>query len=120
VIREASDRIREKSHRERLARCSDGAKPTTLVPIRDLSRHPRSPKRLGHQIAATGHGSLSAGLSKRFIRSGWGDFGASFGRPRFRGIVEPHRQRDPTAYRVDFQNFDADDIARLRKPCADP
>jgi IS5 family transposase len=28
----------------------------------------------------------------RFIPFGWGDFGSSFGRPRFWGIVQPHRQ----------------------------
>src|SRR5262249_10043075 len=28
--------------------------------------------------------------------------------------IEPHCQRDPTAFRVDLQHFDTDDIARLR------
>jgi hypothetical protein len=29
-------------------------------------------------------------------------------------LIEPHCQRDPTAFRVDLQDFDTDDIARLR------
>jgi hypothetical protein len=29
-------------------------------------------------------------------------------------LIEPHRQRDPAAFRVDIEHFDTDDIAKLR------
>src|SRR5262249_46773094 len=59
------------------------------------------------------HGELVE-FDTLILRSGWGDFCACGGRPRFRRLIEPHCQRDPTAFRVDLQYFDTDDIARLR------
>src|SRR6266446_3159005 len=54
------------------------------------------------------------GRSGAFLRFCWGDFGACCGRPGFQSLIEPHRQRDPTALWVGLQHFDADDIAGLR------
>ena len=114
TIREAPDRISENELLARLVRCSPGREAAALVPPPDLTRQPGSPKRLDHRIPASRSGIVSASGSEGLIWFGWDDFGASFGRPRFRGIIEPHRQRDPTAYRVDFQDLDTDHIARLR------
>ena len=33
---------------------------------------------------------------------------------RVRSLIEPHGQRDPTAFRVDIHHFDTDNVARLR------
>ena len=89
-----------------------------LLPSWGLTTQPRSPKRLGHRVAAGGHGIASAcarlGGSETFIRIRWGDFGACCGRPRFQRLIEPHCQRNPTAFRVDLQHFDSDDIAGRR------
>src|SRR5215472_17137617 len=89
-----------------------------LLPAWGLIRQPRSPERLGHRVAAGGPGIAQARTrlagSGTFLRSCWGDFCVCCGRPRFRNLIEPHCQRDPTAFRVDLQHFDADDIARLR------
>src|SRR5436305_2018333 len=86
--------------------------------VAGFTLQPGSPKRLSHCIAASGRGIIPAcgrlGGSETFIRSRWGDFGACFGRSRFRGFIEPHRQRDPSAFWVDLQHLDTDDIARLR------
>src|SRR6266446_2419948 len=93
-------------------------RPAALLPPWGLARQPRPPKRLSHSIAAGWHGIASAGTrlgrSETVLRSRWGDFGACCGRPRFRSLIEPHCQRDPTALRVDLQHFDTDDIAGLR------
>src|SRR5215813_10818585 len=98
----------------------DAAKPP-LLPAWDLTRQPRSPKRLGHRVAAGGRGIVSArtclGGSATFFRSRWGDPGGCRGGPRLRGFIEPQRQRDPAAFWVDFQDLDTDDIAGLRN-CA--
>src|SRR5215831_19572475 len=92
--------------------------PAALLPAWGLIRQPRSPKRLGHRVAAGGPGMARARTplagSETFLRSRRGDFVACGGRPRFRRLIEPHCQRDPTAFRVDFQHLDTDDIARLR------
>jgi hypothetical protein len=83
-----------------------------------LTGQPCSPKRLGHPVAAGGHGIASArtrlGGSEAFVRSRWGDRGACCSWPSIRGFIEPHRQRDSTAFWVDLQHLDTDDIARLR------
>jgi hypothetical protein len=97
---------------------NSGTKARALLLSWGLTSQPRSPKRLGHRIAAGGPGIASActrvGGSETFLRSRWAEFGACRRRPRSRGFLEPHRQRDPTALRRDFQNLDTDDIAGLR------
>src|SRR5580693_563016 len=95
-----------------------GTKAGALLLSWGLTSQPRSPKRLGHRIAAGGPGIASActrlGGSETLLRSRWGGFGACRRRPRSRGFLEPHRQRDPRAFRLDFQDLDTDDIAGLR------
>ena len=93
-------------------------RPAVLLPSWGLTTQPRSPKRLGHRVAAGGHGIASAcarlGGSESFLRSRWAEFGACCRRPRCGGFIEPHRQRDPTPFRLDLQHLDMDDIAGLR------
>ena len=93
-------------------------KPVALLLSWGLSSQPRSPKCLGYRIAAGGHGIASGcarlGGSETFLRSRWAEFGACCRRPRCRGIIEPHRQRDPTSFRLDLQHLDTDNIAGLR------
>ena len=52
---------------------------------------PRSPKRLGHRVAARGPGIARARTrlagSETFLRSRWSDFGACCARPRFRRLI---------------------------------
>src|SRR5438046_3248552 len=92
-------------------------KTAMLLPPWGLTRQPRSPKRLGHRFAAGGPGIASADArldgSEAFVQFRTRDFGACCGRPRFWSLVEPHCQRDPTAFRIDLQHLDTDDIARL-------
>ena len=49
-----------------------GAEPAALAPPRDLTRQPRSSKRLDHRIPASGRGIVPGcarlGMSERFIR----------------------------------------------------
>src|SRR5215470_13447444 len=92
---------------------SEVRRPAALLPAWGLICQPRSPKRLGHRVAADGPGLARACTrlagSETFLRSGWGDFCACGGRPRFRRLIEPHCQRDPTAFRVNLQHLDTDD-----------
>src|SRR5947209_9911820 len=98
----------------------DRKAPPALLSPWGLTRQPRSPKRLGHRVAAGGRGIASArtrlGGSETFLRSYWGDLGGCCGRPLLRGFIDPHRQRDPTAFWVDLQHLDTDDIAGFRHP----
>ena len=93
-------------------------RPAALLLSWGLPSQPRSPKCLGHRVAAGRHGIASActrlGRSETLLRFRWGDFGACCGRPRFQSLIEPHCQRNPSALRVDLQHFDMDDIAGLR------
>jgi hypothetical protein len=49
-----------------------------------------------------------------FFRSRCGDFCVCCGRPRFQSLIEPHGQRDPTAFWVNLQHLDTNDITGLR------
>ena len=104
--------------READAERGGGGHQGPLLPPSGLTRQPRSPKGLGHRIAASGPGIASAcrrlGRSKTSLRSRWAHFGGCRIRPRFRSLIEPHCQRDPTAFWVDLQHLDTNDIARLR------
>src|SRR5208282_6405100 len=98
-------------------KCVRARRAAELLPW-GLTSQPCSPKRLGHRVASNGHGIASActrlGGSETFLRSRWAKFGACCRRPRCRGFIEPHRQRDPPAFRLDLQHFDTDNIAGLR------
>ena len=76
-----------------------------LLPPWGLIGQSGSPERLGHRVATGGSGIPRAHTrlagSKTFLRPRCADFRACCGRPRFRGLIEPHCQRDPTALRGD-------------------
>ena len=99
---------REDRHRSRRAgaprRTPQG--PPALLPSWGLTCQPRSPKRLGHRVAAGGSGIASPGRrlsgSETFLGSRWGDPGGCCGRPRFQSLIEPHCQRDPMAFWVNL------------------
>src|SRR5215472_13677944 len=76
-----------------------------LLPPRRLTRRPGSPKRLSHRIAAGGPGG-----SEMLLRSRCADFCVCCGRPRFQSLIEPHCQRDPTAFWVNLQHLNTNDI----------
>jgi len=80
-----------------------------LLPPWRLTRQRGSPKRLSPRIAAGG-----PGWSETLLRSRWGDFCTRCGRPRLQSLIEPHCQRDPTAFWVNLQHLDTNDIAGLR------
>src|SRR6516164_11090606 len=75
-------------------------RPVALLPPWDLMRQPRSPKGLSHSITASGLGGL-----EEFLRSHCTDYRARCGRPRFQSLIEPHCQRNPTAFWVDLQHL---------------
>jgi hypothetical protein len=85
--------IREEAFGSRFAR-NRALRTARLSPAWGLTRQRRSPKCLGHRVAASGHGIASAcarlGGSETFIRSHRGDVGACYGRPRFRSLIKPH------------------------------
>ena len=72
AIREACDRIREHELWRAFCPIVRGAEPAALAPPRDLTRQPRSSKRLDHRIPASGRGIVPGcarlGMSERFIR----------------------------------------------------
>jgi len=68
-----------------------------------------SPKCGSHRITAGGRGG-----SEAFFRPRCGDSGGCRGRPRLWNLIKPHCQRDPTAFWIDLQHLDTNNIAGLR------
>ena len=96
---------------------NSAARPAAYYRLGVLPVTPRSPKRRGHRVASSTYGIASAcarlGVSEWSLECRCGDFGARSSRSCFRRVIEPHRQRDPTAFRLDFQHLNTDDIAGL-------
>ena len=84
-------------------------RPVALLPPWRLTPELGSPKRLSHRITAGGPGG-----SEALLRSHCADFCGCCGWPGFWSLIEPHCQRDPTAFWVDLQHLDTNDIAGLR------
>ena len=70
AFREFSGRIREATYGSRFARCRGARSPTALLGPSGLTRQPRSPKRLGHRVAASGRGIVAAcGRSRQTFKA---------------------------------------------------
>ena len=103
------------------------AKPGDIVRVKVLEVDPKR-RRISMTMrlddtpgdrATAARPAIAASRSEKHLgpaktRAAEGDFGACCGRPRFQRLIEPHCQRNPTAFRVNLQHFDTDDIARLR------